>query len=214
MKTLSISNGTMGQAVLLALALLIFAGGAESLAAEDARPAFRQFPLEAAFIDQAVGSPFEGTILEILHPGFSLGTEYVWTGGAHGAWVQGLQVGYYFNGYDSKAFFLQSSFGYRPTLGFGLFGEAAPVLGYLRYYHPGEIWRLNAQGEYEKAKDSGKSALMIAFELGLGFDFSRKCGWPVAVFVRYEPYIIVPDTPDAGTKWQAMLQAGVRLHIW
>jgi hypothetical protein len=99
-------------------------------------------------------------------------------------------------------------------LGFGLYGEAAPGLGYLRYFHPADIWRLNAGGEYEKAKDSGRGALMISMTLGLGFDFNRKLGWPVAVFVRYQPYLIVPDAPGEGTKWQAMLQAGLRVRLW
>jgi hypothetical protein len=182
--------------------------------AEDAPSVKRKLPLEAAFINQAVGSPFDGTILRILHPGFSLGTEYIWIEGRHGAWVQGLQAGYYFNKYDSKAVFLQSSFGYRYTLGFGLFTEIGPALGYLRYFHPTDIWRLNAEGEYEKAKDIGRGALMISIMLGLGYDFSRKLGWPLAVFFRYQPYIIVPDTPDAGTKWQAMLEGGIRLRLW
>jgi hypothetical protein len=214
MKEQLISRRKTRGAVILAMVLCTFCGLAGFVRAEDARPAIRQFPLEAAFINQAVGSPFDGTILSILHPGFSLGTEYIWKGRAHGCWFQGLQAGYYFNKYDSRAFFLQSSFGYRHTLGFGLFGEVAPVLGYVRYFHPGEIWRLNAEGEYGKAKDSGRSAVVVSFELALGFDFSPQMGWPVAVFVRYQPYLIVPDTPDAGTKWQAMLQAGVRVHVW
>jgi hypothetical protein len=197
---------TAAWGVLLALAGVV--------RAEEAPPAKKQFPLEAAFINQAVGSPFDGTILDIIHPGFSLGTEYIWKEGRRGALVQGIQAGYCFNKYDSKAVFLQSSFGYRYTLGFGLYGEVAPGLGYLRYFHPTDIWRLNSEGEYEKAKDKGKGALMISAAVGLGFDFSRKLGWPAAIFVRYQPYLIVPDTPDEGTKWQAMLQAGLRVHIW
>jgi len=199
---------------LLAVAAILFTRGAGSLRAEDIRPVVRQFPLEATFINQAVGSPFDGTILEILHPGFSLGTEYVWKAGLRGAWIQSLQAGYYFNQYDSKGVFIQTSFGYRYTLGFGLYAEAAPVLGYLRYFHPADIWRLNSDGEYEKAKDTGRGALMISAMVSLGFDFSRKWGWPVTVFLRYQPYLIAPDTPDEGSKWQAMLQAGIRVHLW
>jgi hypothetical protein len=214
MKEKSSSRRRMRGAVILAMALSLFTGLAHSTRAEDARPAVKQFPLEAAFINQAVGSPFDGTILNILHPGFSLGTEYAWKEGRHGAWIQSLQAGYYFNKYDSKAVFLLTSFGYRRTLGFGLFGEAAPALGYLRYFHPSDIWRLNANGEYEKAGDTGRSALMISVMLGLGYDFGRKLSWPAAVFLRYQFYIIVPDTPDEGTKWQAMLLAGIRVHIW
>ncbi len=199
---------------LVAATMGMFLGLAGAIRAEEVKAAGKKMPVEAAFINQAVGSPFDGTILDIVHPGFSLGTEIVWKDGRRGQLVQGIQAGYYFNKYDSKAVFLQTSFGFRYTLGFGLFGEIAPVLGYLRYFHPSDIWRLNAEGEYEKAKDSGKSALLISGELGLGFDFSRKLGWPVSVFLRYQPYLIAPDTPGEGTKWQAMLQAGIRVRIW
>jgi hypothetical protein len=199
--------------LVIAFLLAGFAAGLAP-AQETNRPSGKNFPLEAAFINQAVGKPFDGTILDIIHPGFSLGTEFVWKDGRLGALVPGIRAGYYFNKFNSRAIFIHASLSYRFTLGFGLFAEAAPVLGYLRYYHPSDIWRLNASGEYEKAKDSGRGALMLSWALGLGFDFGRKIGWPVSVFVRYQPYLIVPDTPEEGTLWQAMLQAGIRVHIW
>ncbi|MBM3312197.1 MAG: hypothetical protein FJY80_11895 [Candidatus Aminicenantes bacterium] len=182
--------------------------------ADDVKSAKKQFPLEGTFINHAVGPPFDGSILEIVHPGFSLGTEYVWKEGRWGALVQGLRAGYYHNKYDSRAFFLLSSIGYRFTLGFGLFAEAAPALGYIRLYHPTDIWRLNAQGEYEKAKDKGKSDLMLSTEIGLGFDFKRKWGWPLVAFLRYQFFIHLSDTPAPDTHWLAMLQAGVKVFIW
>jgi hypothetical protein len=199
---------------LLFLALIVFFVFA-SAAAQDQPPRKSQrFPLEISFINQAVSDPFGKTILEILHPGFTLGTELAWKDGRHGRLFQGFQAGYYNNKYNSRAVFLQSGLGYRYTLGFGFFGEAAAVFGYLRYYHPTEIFRLNAQGEYELATDKGKGALMISAALGLGYDFSRKVGWPVSVFVRYQPYIHAPDTPDEGVLWQAMLCVGLRIQLW
>lgn len=195
-------------------AMILGLGLAPAILAADTQTAKKQFPLEAAFINHAVTPLFGGTILDILHPGFTLGTEFVWKDGRLGALVPGIRAGYYYNQYDSRAVFIQASLTYRYTLGFGLFAEIAPVLGYMRRYHPGDIWRLNAEGEYEKAKDGGVGELMISGSLGLGFDFGRKLGWPVAVFVRYQPFVMAPDTPAEGVLSQAFLQGGIRIHIW
>lgn len=196
--------------VMAALAML---GMTPALSGQEGGKAGKPFVLEACFINQAVGSPFDGTILRIVHPGFSLGTELILKDGRRWQWVGGVRAGYYFNRYNSRALFLLPSIGLRFTLPFGLFAEAGPGLGYLHSFHPGEIWRLNGEGEYEKARDAGKPALMIAGGAGLGFDFSSKAGWPLAVFVRYQSYIQVPDTPQEGTLWQALLQAGARVSF-
>jgi hypothetical protein len=180
-----------------------------------ARPgAAKQFPLEAAFINHAVGGLFDGTILGIVHPGFSLGTEYAYLRGRYGRLYQNVQAGYYHNKYNARALFFLTSGGYRYTLGWGVFGEAFLGLGYLRSFHPVEIWRLNSAGEYERARDTGKGAAMISAGLGLGYDFSRKLNWPVSLFVRYQYYAQTPYSADEGALGQAWIQAGIRVQVW
>ena len=51
-----------------------------------------QFPLEFSFLNHASSMPFNSTILKILHPGFSLGTEYIYKDGRSGDIFQNLKV--------------------------------------------------------------------------------------------------------------------------
>lgn len=174
----------------------------------------KKFPLELTFFKHAISYPFEGILSGPLHPGFSVGTEYYYTQGHRGQIFQNLNAGYFFNKYNAKALFLETSAGYRYTLGFGLFGDLALGLGYLHSFHPVEVYTLNSQGEYERAKDKGKSAVIFPVVLGLGYDFSRKLGWPLNLFFRYQIILQTPYNQDSSIMGHSMLHIGIRIHIW
>ena len=173
----------------------------------------KQFPLELSFFNHATSRPFNSTILHILHPGFSLGTEYVYWQGRSGKLYQNLNAGYYYNEYIAKALFLQTSAGYRYTTGFGLFGDATLGLGYHLSFHPGQVFKLNSEGEYESAKSPGRSALLVSASIGAGYDFSRKVGLPMSFFVRYQPFFQTPYNFRDSWLVQAMLHVGIRLYF-
>jgi hypothetical protein len=174
----------------------------------------KQFPLEISFFNSASSNPFNSTILDILHPGFSLGTEYTYKEGRFGKFYQGLNFGYFYHEIIAKGFFIQTTGGYRHTTGFGLFGDLSIGLGYLVYFHPGEVFKLNDQGEYETAKSPGKSALMLSFSIGLGYDFSRKTRLPLSIFIRYQPFAQTPYSVKESWWLYAMLHTGIRVHLW
>ena len=202
----------MKKTFVLTLALFLVIGSAAGQ--EVASPKKWQFPLELTFFNHAVSIPFEGIILSPLHPGFSVGTEYAYTEGRRGRLFQSLAGGYYYNKYIARALFLQTSAGYRYTLGFGLFGDITLGIGYLHSFHPRPIYGLNAQGEYEKAKDTGKGAFIALGALGIGYDFRQKVGWPVSVFLRYQPYIQTHYSLDSSIGPQAMVHFGIRVKFW
>jgi len=202
----------MKKTFVLTLALFLVIGSAASQ--EVASPKKWQFPLELTFFNHAVSIPFEGIILSPLHPGFSVGTEYAYTEGRRGRLFQSLAGGYYYNKYIARALFLQTSAGYRYTLGFGLFGDITLGIGYLHSFHPRPIYGLNAQGEFEKAKDTGKAGFIALGALGIGYDFRRKVGWPVSVFLRYQPYIQTHYSLDSSIGPQAMVHFGIRVKFW
>ena len=178
-----------------------------------------QFPIELTFINQAVSDdmdsiPFIGKIMEILHPGFSLGTEYAYLQNLNHRIFQNIQAGYYFNEYAARAIFFQTGLGYRYSLRFGLFADVSVNLGYLHSFHPVEVWKLNNQGEYELAEDKGRGAMTIGLAFGLGYDFNPALGWPVSLFVRYQPYGQTRYSAFDSWLLQAWLQFGIRVQIW
>lgn len=174
----------------------------------------KQFPLELTFLNHATTRPFNSTILRILHPGVSLGTEYAYKEGRLGMLYQNINAGYYYNEFIAKAFFLQTSLGYRYTAGFGLFGDITLGIGYHLSFHPGKVFKLNEQGEYERAKSPGRSAMMVSSSLGIGYDFNRKAGLPMSLFIRYQPFFQTPYNFRDSWLVQAMLHAGLRIQIW
>ena len=173
-----------------------------------------QFPIVISFINHAATLPFDGIVLSPLHPGFSLGTEYAWKEGRLGRLYQGFRAGYFYNEFIAKALFLLTEIGYRLTLRFGLFADVGVGIGYLHSFHPHEIFRLNDEGEFVKAKDSGKSAALFSVGLGIGFDFSRKLGWPVSAFIGFQPFIQTPYTVEESVLPQSFVHFGVRFKLW
>jgi len=199
--------------IITALLILVILTGS-GLAQDNPDEIKKQFPLELSLFNHAVTMPFDGFIMSPLHPGFSIGTEYGYTQGRLGRIFQNLHAGYYYNKYNAKAFFLKTEVGYRYTAGFGLFGDLSLGLGYLHSFHPREIFGLNAQGEYEKVKDKGKSAVIFLASLGVGYDFSQKAGWPVSLFIRFQPYIQTPYNPEISAFPQSLIHIGIRAQIW
>ena len=157
--------------------------------------------------------PFNGIILKPLHPGFSIGTEYRYSEGKLGCIYQSLHTGYYFNKYNARGLYIQTELGYRYTADFGLFGDLTLGAGYLHSFHPKEVFKLNSQGEYEKAKDKGKPGAIILVSLGLGYDFSRKFSWPVSFFFRFQPYFQTPYNLETSVFPQAMVHFGIRVQL-
>ena len=174
----------------------------------------KQFPIELSFINHAITMPFDRIVLSPLHPGFSLGTEYAWKVARLGRLFQGFHAGYFYNEFTAQAVFLQTEIGFRLTLRFGLFADVEAGIGYLHSFHPREIFRLNDEGEFVKAKDGGKSAALFSAGLGIGIDFSRKLGWPVSVFIRYQPFIQTPYTAEESILPQSFVHFGVRFKLW
>ena len=197
----------------MSLSILLILTGV-GLAKDNPAGAKKQFPLEVSFCNHAVTMPFDGIILSPLHPGFTIGTEYGYTEGRLGRIFQNLHLGYYFNKFNAKALFLKTETGYRYTFGFGLFGDVSMGLGYLHSFHPTEIFAMNAQGEYERVKDKGKGALIILMALGAGYDFSKKVGWPISLFFRFQPYIQTPYNPTTSVFPQLLVHFGIRVQLW
>jgi hypothetical protein len=202
----------MKKATLLTLGILLVIGS--TVGQETSSANKWQFPLELTFFNHSASVPFGGIILSPLHPGCSLGTEYAHKNGRRGRIFQSLVGGYFYNKYNAKGLFLQTSAGYRYTLGFGLFGDLMLGIGYLRSFHPRPVYGPNAQGEFERVRDTGKGAFIALGALAIGYDFRRTLGWPVNIFLRYQPFIQTPYSLETSFYPGAMFHFGVRVKFW
>jgi hypothetical protein len=47
----------------------------------------------------------------------------------------------------------------------------------------------------------------------LGWDFSARSGWPICLFVRYQPYLQTPYNLQSSVFPQALIHFGVRVQL-
>lgn len=105
---------------------------------------------------------------------------------------------------------------YRYTHKSGIFSDLSIGAGILKQYHPRKIYEYNpSTGDYDKAKDHGKTSGLIEFGISLGYDLSRKHKLPVSIYLRnnffiqtsyfdYTPFSIMPNN---------LLQLGVNVKL-
>jgi len=164
-----------------------------------------------SFFSHQASLPFQGMLSSPVHPGFSIGTEFYYKKGNAGSLFQTINIGYFHNKFNAKAFFLNSEFGYRHILNFGLFGDAFLGIGYIHSFHPSAIFSQNSQGVYEKVKDKGKPAFLMSGAFGLGYDFSKKIEWPISLFLKYQYALQAPHNLDSALWPNSMLHIGFRV---
>lgn len=171
------------------------------------------FPLEFSLFNQAVREPMECIGLNPLHPGISMGTEFTYTQGRLGLLFQRISLGYYANKYSAKSLFLQTAAGYRYTLGMGLFADLTVGLGYLYSFRSETALALTSKEENDSDMINVNGAVIFSTSFGMGYDFSKKMGWPLSIFIRYEPYIQSPYSDREPELLQGMFHFGIRVQI-
>ncbi|MEO6675283.1 MAG: hypothetical protein ABIN93_17790, partial [Ginsengibacter sp.] len=84
--------------------------------------------------------------------------------------------------------------------------------GYLRTYHPSDIYELTSSGNYEKARDKGFSSPIFSFVFGLGYAIKSPSVFSFAPFIRYECIIQTRYSSDLDVLPQAALHIGIRIN--
>ena len=119
------------------------------------------------------------------HPGLALGVDYTLAhlGDAHEVFVRG-QVGGYLHPRLYWAAFAGGEVGWRSTTSFGLRGEVALGLAYLHTILASPVYAVGSDGQATATTDLGHPGVMPSATLGVGWDFGRRTGVPLAVMLR------------------------------
>jgi hypothetical protein len=174
---------------------------------------FEQHPIEFATGNFSVGMPFSNIFTGRYYPLATLGTEFYYRNKEHSQIYQTARIGGYYNRYNTSAVFVNTEIGYRYSFGFGLFADANLGVGYSHLFRPGAIYKLNGNGEYEQVRDWGSPSLMADYSLSIGYDFAKRPGKPVSVFLRYGNYVQLFYNPDIPALPQNSFQIGTRFLI-
>jgi len=199
------------------LYLLIFAShfhlGAQDAGIKDSINAMHKKPLSmtVSFFNHSISMPFHKIFAEPIHPGIQAGVEGRYFENDRSKLFQTLNLGMFYNNYNGTGFYLNTEFAYRYTSKPRIFAEALLGVGYLRTYHPTDIYQLNSSGTYQKASDKGFSSPIVSFAFGLGYAFKSSSLFAFAPFVRYESIVQTHYNSDLEVLPQAAFHVGVRI---
>lgn len=166
----------------------------------------------ASLFNHAVSMPFHKMVRTPVHPGFQAGVEGRYFENQSSKVFQTLNAGWFHNRYNGTGVYFNTEVAYRFTSKKGLFAEALAGLGYLRMFHPTEIYQLK-NGAYEVVKDKGFSSGLVSGALGVGYAFPSSSALAVAPFVRYQLLVQTRYSPDLTALPQTALHLGVRINI-
>ena len=173
------------------LVFLIFSTSAQSKNLSDSIQ-FQKISLQLSFGNQCVGFPYQN-LFSAFNPSFSAGIEYRYNKNLKHSLIQTARFNFNGNQSIGNSFAFITEFRYRYTHKSAFFADASVGLGFLNQYHPREIYKLNTEtGEYNKVKDKGKGGNVVGYGISVGYDFSKKTKYPVAVFIRNNFWIQTP----------------------
>jgi hypothetical protein len=169
--------------------------------------------VQLSFFNHSVSVPFHRIINSQLHPGVQGMFEAQYHDSRRSKIFQTFDVGAFHNKYNGNGFYLSTELGYRLKTKHNLFAEALIGGGYLRVYHPTNIYVLTTAGTYERAKDKGFSSPIFSFAIGAGYDIPSSSKYSLSPFIRYQSLLQTHYSPDLGVLPQCSFHVGVRLTL-
>jgi hypothetical protein len=154
----------------------------------------RKFAVIASVFSNSTALPANGLPGKLhapIHPGFTAGIVKDYKKTEKHQLYQTYRVGYFYQRYVQHAIQLYLEFGYRFSFknGIGLFSQLGA--GYVHSFQDQQKFILK-DGEYKKQFPFGRPQFMISFTPGLSYDFEKRCGMPLLLFVNYQIWFQLP----------------------
>lgn len=152
-----------------------------------------QFPVVISVFNTASelpGTGYLGVFTNPIHPGISIGTEYSYKSNPHHQLFQTVNLSYFFHQYAQHGIQLYSEFGYRYWLKNGLHFGPKLGIGYLHSIPEAQVFKLNANGEYDRKINFGRAQFMADFVVQIGYEFRKEN--PIDVFLNYQFLMQMP----------------------
>ena len=134
---------------------------------------------------------FSSLVSGPYHPGVELGYGFNWKTANKHDWYQDFHLGYFYHRFVQHAITLYTQAGYRFKPWKRLQFNTAIGAGYLHSIPATAVFKLNNNGEYEKAKGLGRAQAMFNFSLGARYFLSKKQNAP-SLFVQYTQQLQAP----------------------
>ncbi len=183
----------------LLLFLVLFASAAEA-----------QSPNKITLAAYGESLAFPFTNITPFHPGGEIGITLKEK--KRGRTIRNVNTyaGFFHHERVENAIYLRGEYAYRPIIKSAFTVDMLGSLGYMHTFYPGEIYELNeASGDYEKARQSGRSHALAS--VGLGITYIK--GRHVEPFVRQEMAVESPFANGIPVIIHSFLKVGVNLKF-
>lgn len=148
----------------------------------------------------------------VTHPGLTVGVERALLQTEKYQVILAADAGGYVHVRNNSSLFVRVRSGQRRTFRNGLFLDHFLGLGYLRHFtHGGETYEVLPNGAVVEVNNAGRSMVMPSVALGTGYDFARRRGTGVSVYVRPELFWKAPFNGYYLTHFA--LHAGVMFNL-
>ena len=120
-------------------------------------------------------------------------------------------MGVFYNRYNATGMYSTTELAYRFTAN-QIFAEALIGAGYMRVFHPTQIYTLGDDGTYQKAVDKGLLSGLVSGAIGMGYTFKSNTTISFSPFVRYELLVQTKYSPDLTALPHTAFHAGLRIN--
>ncbi|MBL7827630.1 MAG: hypothetical protein JNJ57_13435 [Saprospiraceae bacterium] len=151
---------------------------------------------------QLPGSGVLGVFSIPIHPGLSVGTEFLYNSNPKNQFFQTAKIGVFYHQYVQTGVQLYSEAGFRHKIWRGAAAEIRLGAGYLHAFTATEVFKLK-EGVYEKRANLGRPQFMVSGALGLSYKLPSNPDAP-RFFLEYQffgqmPFVksYVPLAPNS-----------------
>lgn len=125
-----------------------------------------------------------------IHPGFTVGTEFIYKKKNNSEFFQSVVLGYFYHRYAQHGIQLYTEFGYRYNFACRLAFETKLGVGYLHSIPATGIFEQDSNGEYQQANRFGYAQFMLpVFSLGALY---RLHNTNISIFFNYQFWLQMP----------------------
>ncbi len=164
----------------------------------------KMLTIRFSMFNHSVSTPFHRILNKRLHPGVMAGIELPYKETGRSKIYQTFNTGIFYNRYNGTGIMVTTDAGYRYLSKFRMVADVSIGLGYLRTYHPTDIYELDQTGSYRKIKDKGRGSALYSLALGAGYMLRKRGCVILTPFIRYQYSLQSPyadrDFADAEVK--------------
>jgi hypothetical protein len=164
--------------------------------------------LKVSLINEAVSLPMLRVLQTPIHPGVSIGTDFLVKSRNHWQSTLGADFAFFHHRLSENAVMLDATYALGYRFGFGLQPKLMAALGYKHTLAAGEVYALE-NGVYEKVTYWGKAQFNAKVGFGLEYALNKK----YSLTTDYKTMLVLPYSQKLPFSLHTLLSAGIKVNL-